>query len=247
MAPTDESKASVSPEKIGADKPRPKKGRDGRGIQGNGKDDMKQDKTTPMMAQYMDIKKEYGDCLLMYRLGDFYELFFDDAKAAAEVLGLAMTTHHTTYMGKEVPMCGIPHHAFDAYVPRLIKKGHKVAVCDQLETPEDAKQRDGYKAVIRREVTRIITSGTLTEESLLPGHLNNYIAAVDFEGSLETKAAIAYADISTGEFRVASWDADGARELASFCALRTPSEIIAPESMLGDKRLAAFASAARDR
>lgn len=212
-----------------------------------GKKDMKPDKTTPMMAQYMEIKEKYSDYLLMYRLGDFYELFFDDAAAASGALGLAKTTHHTTYMGREVPMCGIPHHAFDAYIPRLIRRGFKVAVCDQLETPEDAKRRDGSKAVIRREVTRIITAGTLTEDSLLPGSLNNYLAALCFSGGIEPKAALAMADISTGEFRLASWSADAVHELRSFVARSAPSEIIVPGSMLEDKKFNPFVAEFKDK
>ena len=117
------------------------------------------------MAQYLEIKSQYPDALLFYRMGDFYELFFDDAITAAKVLDIALTKrgkHNDT----DIPMCGVPHHSSENYLLTLIKSGHKVAVCEQLESPAEAKKR-GYKSVVKRDVVRLVTPGTLTEDSLL--------------------------------------------------------------------------------
>ena len=120
---------------------------------------------TPMMAQYLEIKANYPDALLFYRMGDFYELFFDDAVAASGALDIALTKRGK-HSGKDIPMCGVPHHAAEGYLLTLIRKGFRVAVCEQLESPAEAKKR-GYKAVVRRDVVRLVTPGTLTEDSLL--------------------------------------------------------------------------------
>ena len=137
---------------------------------------MAQKKTSPMLAQYFEIKKAYPDCLLFFRLGDFYELFFDDAKAASKALDLVLT-HRGEYEDKEVPMCGIPFHAYENYLVRLIKAGFKVAICEQMETPEESKKR-GSAAIVKREVIRVVTSGTLTEDALLNAKVNNYLVAL---------------------------------------------------------------------
>ena len=120
---------------------------------------------TPMMAQYLDIKTDHPDALLFYRMGDFYELFFDDAVAAAEALDIALTKRGK-HLGEDIPMCGVPVHSAEGYLLSLIRKGFRVAVCEQLEDPAEAKKR-GSKAVVKRGVVRIVTPGTLTEESLL--------------------------------------------------------------------------------
>ncbi len=152
-------------------------------------------RTTPMMAQYLRIKAAHPDGLLFYRMGDFYELFFDDAYAAAHALDIALT-HRGKHLGKDIPMCGVPVHSADTYLARLIKKGFKVAVCDQTEDPAEAKKR-GAKAVVAREVVRLITPGTLTEETLLEAKRNNFLAALaEAQGGL----GLAWLDISTGEF-----------------------------------------------
>lgn len=152
-------------------------------------------KKTPMLEQYFHIKEQYPDCLVFFRLGDFYELFFDDARIASQTLNLVLT-FRGYYNNKEVPMCGVPFHAYENYLVRLIKSGYKVAICEQLETPEEAKKR-GNTAVMKREVIRIVTSGTLTEDVLLDKKQNNFLSAVVSQG---TEFGFAWADISTGEF-----------------------------------------------
>ncbi|MDJ1015976.1 MAG: DNA mismatch repair protein MutS [Paracoccaceae bacterium] len=150
-----------------------------------------------MMAQYLEIKGEYADALLFYRMGDFYELFFDDAVAAAEALDIALTKRGK-HLGEDIPMCGVPVHAADGYLLTLIRKGFRVAVCEQLEDPAEAKKR-GSKAVVKRGVVRLVTPGTLTEESLLEARRHNYLVALS---EVRGEAALAWVDISTGAFRV---------------------------------------------
>ncbi len=152
---------------------------------------------TPMMAQYLEIKEAHPDALLFYRMGDFYEMFFDDAVAAAEALDIALTKRGK-HDGNEIPMCGVPHHAAEGYFLTLIRKGFRVAVCEQMESPAEAKKR-GYKAVVRREVVRLVTPGTLTEDSLLDARRHNYLAAF---AQVRDEAALAWADISTGALHV---------------------------------------------
>ncbi|MCB1550528.1 MAG: DNA mismatch repair protein MutS [Alphaproteobacteria bacterium] len=153
---------------------------------------------TPMMAQYMAVKTTHPDCLLFYRMGDFYELFFDDAVKASAVLDITLTKRGKT-QGDEISMCGVPFHSCEPYLARLIRAGHKVAICEQTETPEQAKRRGGSKALVNREVVRIITPGTLIEDTLLNARSNNYLAAmIDLGG----QCGIAIADVSTGEFLV---------------------------------------------
>ena len=152
---------------------------------------------TPMMAQYLEIKGEYPDALLFYRMGDFYEMFFDDAVAAAEALDIALTKRGK-HEGADIPMCGVPVHAAEGYFLTLIRKGFRVAVCEQMESPAEAKKR-GYKAVVKREVVRLVTPGTLTEDSLLDARRHNFLAAY---ATVRDEAALAWADISTGSFHV---------------------------------------------
>ena len=152
---------------------------------------------TPMMAQYLDIKAQYPDALLFYRMGDFYELFFDDAVAAAEALDIALTKRGK-HEGEEIPMCGVPHHAAEGYLLTLIRKGFRVAVGEQMESPAEAKKR-GYKSVVKRDVVRLVTPGTLTEDSLLEARRHNFLVAY---AELRDEAALAWADISTGAFHV---------------------------------------------
>ncbi|KAF0184937.1 MAG: DNA mismatch repair protein MutS [Hyphomonadaceae bacterium] len=154
---------------------------------------------TPVMAQYLGAKEQHPDALLFFRMGDFYEVFFEDAKTASAALDIALTKRGN-HNGEDIPMAGVPAHSIENYLAKLVRQGFKVAICDQVETPEDAKKR-GYKAVVKREVTRIITAGTLTEESLLAADTSNRISALVFAlGGLE--AALAWADVSTGEFAV---------------------------------------------
>ena len=153
---------------------------------------------TPMMAQYLEIKEEAPDALLFYRMGDFYELFFDDAEAAATALDIALTKRGE-HLGAPIPMCGVPVHSSDNYLMTLIRKGFRVAVCEQLETPAEAKAR-GSKAVVRRGIVRLVTPGTLTEDALLDARANNHLAAYV---TIRDDCALAWADISTGELRSA--------------------------------------------
>ena len=152
---------------------------------------------TPMMAQFLEIKADYQDALLFYRMGDFYEMFFDDAVAASEALDIALTKRGK-HLGQDIPMCGVPVRAAEGYFLTLIRKGFRVAVCEQMEDPAEAKKR-GYKAVVKREVVRLVTPGTLTEDSLLEARRHNYLAAYS---EVRDQGALAWVDISTGSFHV---------------------------------------------
>ncbi|NKX45106.1 DNA mismatch repair protein MutS [Roseicyclus persicicus] len=152
---------------------------------------------TPMMAQYLEIKAQHADALLFYRMGDFYEMFFDDAVAAAEALDIALTKRGQ-HLGDDIPMCGVPAHSAESYLLTLIRKGFRVAICEQMEDPAEAKKR-GSKAVVRREVIRLVTPGTLTEDTLLEARRHNYLAAY---AEIRGDGALAWCDISTGDFRV---------------------------------------------
>jgi DNA mismatch repair protein MutS len=154
---------------------------------------------TPMMAQYLEIKSGYPDALLFYRMGDFYEMFFDDAVAASEALDIALTKRGK-HDGADIPMCGVPVHAAEGYLLTLIRKGFRVAVGEQLETPAEAKKR-GNKSIVHRDVVRLVTPGTLTEESLLEARRHNYLAAF---AEVRDAHALAWVDISTGAFHVMS-------------------------------------------
>ena len=152
---------------------------------------------TPMMAQYLEIKQGHPDALLFYRMGDFYELFFDDATAAAGALDIALTKRGK-HLGEDIPMCGVPVHSSESYLLSLIRQGFRVAVCEQTEDPAEAKKR-GSKAVVKREVVRLVTPGTLTEESLLDARRHNYLAAV---AQVRGQLALGWTDISTGSLSV---------------------------------------------
>jgi DNA mismatch repair protein MutS len=152
-------------------------------------------KLTPMMQQYLQIKAEHQQYLLFYRMGDFYELFFDDAVNASQVLDIVLTKRGK-HLNQEIPMCGVPAHSAEHYLDKLIMSGYKVAICEQLESPIEAKKR-GSKAVVRREVTRIITSGTLVEDHLLESKRANFMAAIS---TLGDKLALAFIEITTGDF-----------------------------------------------
>src|SRR5689334_25013460 len=154
---------------------------------------------TPMMRQYIEIKAANPDCLLFYRMGDFYELFFEDAETAARALGIVLTKRGK-HLGRDIPMCGVPVHRSDEYLHRLIALGHRVAVCEQLEDPAEARKRGG-KSVVRRDVVRLVTRGTLTEDSLLDARRNNYLLALARAraSSGDDRFALAWIDISTGE------------------------------------------------
>src|ERR1044072_3010638 len=154
---------------------------------------------TPMMAQYLALKAEAPDCLLFYRMGDFFELFFDDAKAAAQCLDIALTARGK-HDGEPIPMCGFPIHAAESYLARLIRGGFRVAVAEQVESPAEAKKR-GAKAVVNRAIVRVVTAGTLTEEALLDSRSANWLVAVAKVGE---RYGLAAADVSTGRFELPS-------------------------------------------
>jgi DNA mismatch repair protein MutS len=156
-----------------------------------------EDTVTPMMAQYLEIKAQNPGALLFYRMGDFYEMFFDDAVAASAALDIALTKRGF-HQGEPIAMCGVPVHSAEGYLLTLIRKGFRVAIAEQLEDPAEAKKR-GSKSVVKRDVVRLVTPGTLTEDSLLEARRHNFLAAY---AEVRDQAAIAWADISTGEFRV---------------------------------------------
>jgi len=185
---------------------------------------------TPMMAQYLEIKQAHPECLLFYRMGDFYELFFADAEQASAALDIALT-RRGKHLGQDIPMCGVPVHAADAYLSRLIRKGFRVAVCEQTEDPAEAKKRGG-KAVVARAVVRIVTPGTLTEDALLDARDANLLAALArVRADGDHALGLAYADVSTGAFQVEAVDATG---LAAALARLAPSELVLHEGLLTD-------------
>jgi DNA mismatch repair protein MutS len=177
---------------------------------------------TPMMAQYLALKAEAGDCLLFYRMGDFFELFFDDARTAAQVLDIALTSRGE-HAGAPIPMCGVPVHSAEGYLARLIKAGCRVAIAEQVESPEEAKKRGGSKALVARDIVRFVTAGTLTEEALLEPRRANMLAAVcEVRGTI----GIAACDISTGRMELEECLPD---RLSAVLARVGASEIVVPE------------------
>jgi DNA mismatch repair protein MutS len=190
---------------------------------------------TPLMAQYLAIKSAHAEYLLFYRMGDFYELFFDDAARAAEALDIALTKRGK-HAGEDIPMCGVPVHAADAYLEKLIRKGFRVAVCEQVEDPALAKKR-GAKSVVKREVVRLVTPGTLTEDALLEARAANMLASLGRAGG---DLALACADISGGTFVVAGIEAG---DLGPELARIAPSEVLVPDALLADEGLAAVLKA----
>ena len=192
------------------------------------------DAVTPMMAQYHRLKAEAGDALLFYRMGDFFELFFDDAKAAAACLDIALTKRGSDG-GEPVPMCGVPVHSAEAYLARWIKGGHRVAIAEQIESPAEARKARGSKALVERAIVRLVTPGTLTEEALLAPAAANWLAAVARAGDAGSGSGagewgIAAADISTGRFELIACEAG---ELAAELARLSPAETIADSDVPG--------------
>ncbi|MBU1083843.1 MAG: DNA mismatch repair protein MutS [Candidatus Omnitrophica bacterium] len=174
---------------------------------------------TPMMRQYLEIKDTQKDAILFFRLGDFYEMFFNDAVEASKILHIALTSREAG-KGNKVPMCGIPHHASANYLARLVKHGRKVAICDQVEEPEPGKK------LVERKVTRIITPGTFIADEILEESVNNYILSLNFKGGV---FGLAYADISTGEFRLT--ELDDIEALSTELYKISPSECLVPGSL----------------
>ncbi|HEX4554754.1 MAG TPA: DNA mismatch repair protein MutS, partial [Xanthobacteraceae bacterium] len=190
-----------------------------------------------MMEQYVEIKAANPDCLLFYRMGDFYEMFFHDAEVASRALGI-MLTKRGKHLGQDIPMCGVPVERADEYLHRLIALGHRVAVCEQMEDPAEAKKR-GAKSVVKRDVVRLVTPGTLTEDTLLDAQRNNYLVAIARARASapadDSRFALAFLDISTGEFRLTECDRVG---LAAELARLEPGEIIVSDALYGDADVA---------
>jgi len=198
-------------------------------------DDRTADAATPAMAQYIEIKAANPDCLLFYRMGDFYEMFFEDAEVASRALGITLTKRGR-YRGVDIPLCGVPVHAADDYLQRLIALGHRVAVCEQMEDPAEARKR-GSKSVVRRDVVRLVTPGTLTEDNLLDARRSNYLAAVARQKGVDSAAdtfAVAWADMSTGAFRLAETTAAA---VPALLARIEPRELLAADSLFDDDEL----------
>ncbi len=179
---------------------------------------------TPMMAQYLEIKQAHPGCLLFYRMGDFYELFFEDAEQASAALDIALTKRGQ-HLGQDIPMCGVPVHAAEGYLSRLIRKGFKVAICEQMEDPAEAKKR-GSKSVVKRDVVRVVTPGTITEDELLDARAHNYLAALAEAGG---GLGLAWLDISTGVFQA---QPVAPENLAATLARLAPGELILAERLL---------------
>jgi DNA mismatch repair protein MutS len=193
------------------------------------------------MAQYLEIKAANPDSLLWYRMGDFYELFFEDAAVASSALGIVLTKRGK-HQGEDIPMCGVPVHRADEYLQRLIKLGYRVAVCEQLEDPQEARSKRGSKAVVKRDVVRLVTPGTLTEESLLDARSRNYLTAL-FRApvepgmpvlALDRKAALASLDISTGEFEIGEVSGN---DLPGELVRLSPREVLVGDLHAADKDL----------
>jgi DNA mismatch repair protein MutS len=194
---------------------------------------------SPVMEQYIEIKTANPDSLLFYRMGDFYELFFEDAEIASRALGIVLTKRGK-HQGRDIPMCGVPVHRADEYLHRLIAQGHRVAVCEQLEDPAEARKRGG-KSIVRRDVIRLVTPGTLTEDTLLDARRNNYLLALvraraSADGA-DARFALGWIDISTGEFRIAECDRAG---LSAEVARLEASEIIVSDALYSDPELAPY-------
>ncbi|GJL92165.1 MAG: DNA mismatch repair protein MutS [Hyphococcus sp.] len=176
-----------------------------------------------MMMQYLAIKEKAGDALLFYRMGDFYEMFFDDAVTAAGILDIALTKRGQ-HEGEDIPMCGVPFHAYESYLAKLIRAGCKVAICEQMENPEEAKKR-GSKSVVKRDIVRTVTPGTIVEDALLDTRANNFLGALSIlrDGA---EAALAWVDVSTGEISVRETTID---HIAADLAAVSPKELVLPD------------------
>src|SRR5690606_8606625 len=189
---------------------------------------------TPALAQWFAAKAAHPDALVFFRMGDFYELFFGDAEAASQALDIALT-FRGEHQGRPVPMCGVPAHSVEGYLARLIRRGFRVAICDQLETPEEARRRKA--TTIRREVVRLVTPGTVTEEALLEAARPAWLLALAPAGDV---IGAAWLEVSTGAFQT---EAVPRGELAALLARLEPAEVLAPEALAADPALAPHAGA----
>lgn len=187
------------------------------------------EKNTPVMEQYLNLKTQYTDHLLFYRLGDFYELFFDDAIKAAKLLNIVLTKRGNSN-GQEIPMCGVPAHSSESYLHKLIDLGFKVAICDQLETADEAKKR-GYKSIVKRDVVRVVTPGTIIEDSLLEDKSNNYLASIVEQND---EYAISWLELSTGKF---FHTLTSLKALDSDLLRISPRELLISEKFIEDEKI----------
>jgi DNA mismatch repair protein MutS len=188
---------------------------------------MRQPHETPMMSQYLAMKKDHPDAILLFRMGDFFETFYEDAVTAARVLGIALTSR-AREGERRIPLAGVPHHAVDTYIARLVRAGHKVAVCDQVEDPREAR------GLVKRRVVEVITPGTVTSALLLEDKENNYLMAFACE---KGACGLAWTDLSTGEFRVAE---AGREHLFREIVKIRPSEVLYPKDSVDEATLAAI-------
>ncbi|MGW8313778.1 MAG: DNA mismatch repair protein MutS, partial [Desulfuromonadales bacterium] len=193
-------------------------------------------KTTPMMQQYMEIKSEYPDAILFFRLGDFYEMFLEDAVIAARVLDITLTSRNKG-AAEEIPLCGVPFHSCQPYIAKLVQQGHKVAICEQVEDPKNAK------GIVKRAVVRVVTPGLVVDTDMLDPRRNNYLLALAASGA--DRFGLAYVDITTGEFRVTelSDPESAAGEILS----RDPAEVLVAEGPGGDSLITALSGALQGR
>ena len=159
-------------------------------------------KITPMMQQYSSIKNQHPDSILMFRMGDFYEMFYEDAVTASKILNITLTSRDKGVREKRVPMCGVPYHSVEPYIAKLIAAGHRVAICEQTEDPKKAK------GIVKRNVIRIITPGTLVETHLLEEKDNNYLVALNPPVDQDTECGMSFLDLSTGDFRLCEFGED---------------------------------------
>ena len=200
---------------------------------------------TPMMAQYLEIKNAHKDYLLFYRMGDFYELFFDDAVVASKALDIALTKRGKLD-NQYVPMCGVPFHAYESYLSKLIRQGFKVAICEQTEDPKEAKKR-GSKSCVRREVIRLVTAGTLTEDNLLDARKNNYLLSIVKNGE---SLGLSWLDLSTGDFYTQEQTVTPQNEamlLGSSVARLMPVEIIVSDAILQKQNIFSLLNEYREK
>src|SRR3990172_3138988 len=187
------------------------------------------DKMTPAMRQYYEAKEKHKDALIFFRMGDFYESFGDDAKIIAKELEITLTSRGRDKEGEDMPLAGIPYHAVDSYLPRLIKKGYKVAICEQLEDPKNAK------GIVKRGVVRVITPGTVIDPSLISDQSNNYLMSIADEGA---EFGISFLDVSTGEFMTTQFTDNGNYErIISEASRMRPAECVLPPLLFDNKRL----------
>ncbi len=187
----------------------------------------KENELSPMMRHYLELKKKYSDdTVLLYRLGDFYEMFFDDAVTASRILDLTLTGRDCG-LAERAPMCGVPYHAVENYITRLINAGYKVAICEQLSNPGD------QKGLVVRDVIRVITPGTNTNEEMLDGTVNHYLAAI---AKYQKDYAVALLDITTGEFSVKEFKDADFSDLEDYLLTNAPAEIIAPREICEESK-----------